>query len=424
MSSRTSDIVREGLLHVMRSPMRSLLTAFTSAIAIAVTVNVISLSFGFEDDIRGSVHLFGRRTVDVSRVPVLVPGAKRQPLGDAELARVREALADLGGVVVPRKQVQGSIQARGDGAAPAPQTMQVLAAPPSYLSTLEVTLAGGRWIGTDTSTCAVDAAVVETLFPGVKPRDAVGREIDVRIGKQTRRTRIVGVLNDPISLRALFDAFDAGSGARTLTSSLLSFRNVYVPAETVPDAELTGISVALDSEADIETARERLLAIWPLDTREITQLIRGGIGVFVRSDWMDSLGTQTAQGTILGNLIWIIVVLVAAVMISTLNLITIRERYDEVALRRCEGARRRDVALQITVEGVVLSLAGGVAGLPIGYLGARFLRQIVDFPFRFELRYALMATGVAVLLGLLSAVFPARHAARLQPARVLGRRLT
>ena len=97
---------------------------------------------------------------------------------------------------------------------------------------------------------------------------------------------------------------------------------------------------------------------------------------------------------------------------------------DELAIRRVEGATTRDVALQVTVEGVMLALVGGLAGLPIGYVGADVLRDIVDFPFRFELRYAAVATGVAILLGLFASVLPARHAARLQPVAVLTRRRT
>ena len=68
MSSRTLDIAREGWLHVARRPGRSFLTALTSAIAIAVTVNVISLSFGFEEDIRSTVDL------------PLIEGANCQPI--------------------------------------------------------------------------------------------------------------------------------------------------------------------------------------------------------------------------------------------------------------------------------------------------------------------------------------------------------
>jgi putative ABC transport system permease protein len=420
MSSRTFDLVWEGLLHVARHPTRSLLTALTSAIAIAVTVNVISLSFGFEEDIKGTVTQFGRRTVDVSRLPVLIPGGARPQLGPAEAERVRGLVAGLGALVIPRRQVGASVRVPGGEA----RTMQVVGAGPDYLRTLNIGIEAGRWLRAgENDACALDRATALRLFPERSADACLGATIEVDIDGTPRPLRVVGVLRDPVALRELFDAFDEGAGARTLTSSLLSFRNVYVAEDTVPGEEFTGISVVLPDDASVERARERLLTVWTLDASNPLALARGGVGVFVRKDWMDAMGATTSTGTLLGNIVWLIVVLVAAVMISTLNLITVRERYDEVALRRCEGARRRDIALQITAEGVVLSLLGGLAGLPIGYLGARLLRNIVDFPFRFELRYAVVATAIAVVLGLISSVLPARHAAQLQPARVLGRRL-
>jgi putative ABC transport system permease protein len=147
------------------------------------------------------------------------------------------------------------------------------------------------------------------------------------------------------------------------------------------------------------------------------------LAVFVRRDWMAEMSASSADGALLGNIVWILIVLVAAVMLSTLHLITIRERYDELAVRRCEGARRADLAWQVTCEGTVLSLAGGLLGLPLGQAAAAVLREMVGFPFRFEARYALVATLIAVGLGLLASVVPARRAARLDPARVLSRRL-
>ena len=424
MSSRATDLTWEGLLHVVRHPVHSLLTAMTSAIAIAVTVNVISLSFGFEEDIGRTVNLFGRRTVDVSRLPVLIPGARRPPLGPAEEARVREIVRDLHATVVPRRQVSAPVAAVGVPRVKQ-RTMQVLATGPAYLKTTSIGVRAGRWLkAADDAACALDRAAAERLFPDTALDSIVGRSIEIERAGEPMRFEVVGILDDPVMLRELFDAFDEGAGARTLTSSLLSFRNVYVPASFLAGEEYTGISIVLPDDASVETARERLLTIWPQDALATVAMAKGGIGVFVRRDWMDTMGATTRTGTLLGNVVWMIVVLVAAIMISTLNLITIRERYDEVALRRCEGARRRDVAMQITVEGVVLSLVGGLVGLPIGYGGAQILGRIVDFPFRFELRFALLATGVAIFLGLLSSVVPARHAARLQPARVLGRRLT
>lgn len=432
MTSRLSDIVREGALHVVRRPMRSLLSALTSAIAIAVTVNVISLSFGLEEDIRGDVLLFGERTVDVGRLPVLVPGLKRPPLGVTEAQRIREALAGLDALIVPRRQAAGTATVRDPlQGEPATVRMQVVAAPPGYLKTLAVPLAHGRWLrdedpgGTDgEGVCALDRAAARKLFPGLEPEATLGQVVPMELFGNTRSLRVVGVLSDPLRYREIFESFDEGKGARTLTSALLSFRNVYVPAATLAGEEYSGISIVLPTDAAVAETRERLLQIWTLDASDPKALLTGGIGVFVRREWMEALGTSARQGMLIGNLVWIIVVLVAAVMISTLNLINVRERYEEVAVRRCEGARRRDVAMQITVEGVLTSLVGGIAGLPIGYASAAVMRAIVQFPFRFEVKYAIVATGIAILLGLVSSVVPAGHAAKLQPARVLGRRLT
>ncbi len=427
MSRRIGSVIGEGLRHVLRHPLRSLLTAFTSAIAIAVTVNVISLSFGLQEDIQGDVDLFGRRTIDIGVPPALAPGVKRPALGDAEVARTTELLAGLEPVVVPRRQRASTV---ATAAIEQPERMQIVAAPPAYLDTLNIPVAHGRWLRDDDpaggigreGTCVLDNASVPRLFPGRDPADVLGETITLRIDRVDRSMRVVGVLSDPLRYRELFETFDEGRGARTLTSSLLSFRNVYVPAATFGSGDYTGISVVLATDAKVLAAQERLIQVWA-DSRDMTALSRGTLIVFVRRQWMEALGNSTMQGSMIGNIVWILVVLVAAIMISTLNLITVRERYDEVALRRCEGARRRDIALQITTEGVTTALAGGLVGLPIGYIGAEVLRGIVGFPFRFEFRYAVVATGVAILLGLLSSVIPARHAAALQPARVLGRRL-
>jgi hypothetical protein len=310
------------------------------------------------------------------------------------------------------------------------ERVAVVAAPPAYLATLSIPVLAGRWLGPGdagtpggASVCTLDAAAARRLFDVDEPASAVGRRLTLDLEDGPRILEVVGVLADPLRYRELFETFDAGQGARTLTSALLSFRNVYVPEGALPGDEYTGISIALPTDEAVEEARRRLLRVWPLDAADPKALVAGGVGVFVRRDWMDALAASTRQGTLLGNVVWVIIVLVAVVMITTLNLTTIRERYDEVALRRCEGATGHDVAWQVTVEGTLTAVLGGLAGLPIGYVGARLLRDIVEFPFRFELRYAIAATGVAVLLGLLASVLPARHAARLQPARVLGRRL-
>jgi putative ABC transport system permease protein len=198
---------------------------------------------------------------------------------------------------------------------------------------------------------------------------------------------------------------------------------VYLPEGALGGGEWNGISVVARAEEDVAEIARRLRTVWPVRD-EAGFLPRRSVGVFVRRDWMDLVSATSQTGALLSNVVWMIIVGVAVVMVSTLNLLAIRERYDELAIRRVEGAGKDDVAGQVAIEGVLLSLVGGLAGLPLGFGGAVVLRGIVGFPFRFDVGTAAVATGVAILLGLLAAALPARHAAALDPVRVLTRRPT
>lgn len=420
MSSLLAAFV-EGVRHLRRHPLRAALAALTCAVAIAVTVNVVSLSYGMDEDIRRDIARFGRLTIDVGRAPVVRPGAPRASFGEAELATVRATVAGLDATVVPLRSER--VTATGDAEV---RQMVLAAVGVGFPRTLAISLRAGRFLRPDDrglSACVLDESSAKSLFPGVAPAAVVGRT--VRLARPAPvDVPVVGVLEDPKTYRALFEAFDEGRGARTLISALLSFRNVYVPEDAIASAELTTVSVVLPDEARLATAYDRLVRVWPAGGVDADPATLAPINVFARKAWMDAFGGATQTGAFLGNIVWILVCLVACVMISTLNLVAIRERYDELAIRRCEGARRVDVVAQVAAEGLVTSVVGGLAGLPLGVLGADVLARIVMFPFRFDARFAGVAVLVSVVLGLLSSAIPARRAAALDPAAVLSRRLS
>jgi putative ABC transport system permease protein len=412
--------VAEGLLHVARRPLRSALNAVTCAVAIAVTVNVISLAYGMDEDIRADLRRFGARTVDVGRTPIVRPSAKPPAFGEAELLRIREAVAGLDAVVVPVRQRTSSVA----GEATLPR-IAVAAVPQGFARTLDVPLVAGRWFepGDGSLACVLDESAARALFPGREPAEAIGRTVRWR-STVAVESRVTGVLGDPMTYRALFEALDESRSSRMLSTMLLSFRNLYVPPEALPGTEWSFVSVVLPDDRRLDAATDRLSRVWPQVDANDPSRTGSGLSVLRRRDWMEAMGGVTQKGALLGNVVWMLVVFVACVMISTLNLITVRERYDEIAVRRCEGARKRHLVLQIVGENVATALAGGLLGLPLGWAGAAAMREIVAIPFRFDLRYALVAMVVALFLGVLSSWIPARRAAGLDPARVLSRRLT
>lgn len=420
MSSALVASMLEGVRYVVRRPLRSALTALTSAVAIAVTVNVISLNYGLDEDIRKDIALFGRTTIDVGRSPLIRPGATRPAFGEAELAGIRNAVRGTGAIVSPLRQAR--VGAKGAAEA---TSLSIVATTLDYPRTTSVALEAGRWMRPDEkglSACVLDDAAAKALFPGLRPSEVVGKSVTT--SRSTDPIPVVGILADPMTYRSLFEAFDEGRGSRTVTASLLSFQNVYVPEDALGAGDLSLVQVVLPDPAAVKVAAKRLRELWPGEVVFSNIEKAPPVTVFVRAEWIDAMGGATQAGATIGNIVWILIVLVGCILLSTLHLVTIRERYDEIAVRRCEGARKRDVSIQVMTESVVTSFAGGLLGLPLGYLAAALMRMIVDIPFRFDPRYAGVAVFVAIGLGLIASVIPARRTAGLDPAQVLTRRLS
>jgi putative ABC transport system permease protein len=75
------------------------------------------------------------------------------------------------------------------------------------------------------------------------------------------------------------------------------------------------------------------------------------------------------------------------------------------------------------VEAALLSTAGGVLGLLVGWAGTAVLRGIYpDFPIEPPAWAVAAALAVSVSVGLVFGVLPARRAARLDPVVALARR--
>ncbi|WP_416908378.1 MAG: ABC transporter permease [Polymorphobacter sp.] len=111
--------------------------------------------------------------------------------------------------------------------------------------------------------------------------------------------------------------------------------------------------------------------------------------------------------------------LVGGIGVMNLLLLSVTQRTREVGLRIALGARRSDIASQFVLEAVVLSLIGGVLGILIGVLASGGLERIFQWTAVVSPLAAAAAVVVAVLLGIVSGVYPARRAAGLDPIEAL-----
>ncbi|HLV59008.1 MAG TPA: ABC transporter permease [Natronosporangium sp.] len=130
-------------------------------------------------------------------------------------------------------------------------------------------------------------------------------------------------------------------------------------------------------------------------------------------------------GGILSVLTWVLAaiagisLLVGGVGVANIVLVSVRERFREIGLRKAVGARPRDIAVQFLLEAVLLTGVGGVAGIGLGVAAALVVAATSPVPAVVTWWSVALAFGVSVAVGVAAGVVPAHRAGRLDPVVAL-----
>jgi putative ABC transport system permease protein len=144
--------------------------------------------------------------------------------------------------------------------------------------------------------------------------------------------------------------------------------------------------------------------------------------VQTRQEWIDKEDEEFQQFlSMLYVLLALSVVVSVAGIVNTLVL-AVFERTREVGMLRAVGMTRRQVRRMIRHESIITALIGAALGLPLGiFLGALIIQALGQYEVQFKVPYGQLAlfAVVAVVVGVLAAILPARRAARLNVLRAL-----
>ena len=145
-----------------------------------------------------------------------------------------------------------------------------------------------------------------------------------------------------------------------------------------------------------------------------------GIEVDTRRDFKDRFEENVSQFL---NLLFVLLALSVIVslfgMVNTL-ILSVFERTRELGMLRAIGMTRRQARRMIRHESVITALIGAAIGIPLGVgLAAIITARLSDQGFGFSVPWSqiVIFAIVAVIAGILAAVFPARRAARLNVLR-------
>jgi putative ABC transport system permease protein len=125
------------------------------------------------------------------------------------------------------------------------------------------------------------------------------------------------------------------------------------------------------------------------------------------------LGTLTAMLAGLAS----ISLLVGGIGIMNIMLVSVSERTREIGIRKAVGARTYDILSQFVIEATVLSVAGGILGVGVGWLGSLILNRWV--PTELTAWAIALAFFFSAGVGIFFGVYPAWKASRLDPIDAL-----
>jgi putative ABC transport system permease protein len=112
-------------------------------------------------------------------------------------------------------------------------------------------------------------------------------------------------------------------------------------------------------------------------------------------------------------------VVIGGIVIMNVMLVSVTLRRREIGVRRAVGATKRDILGQFIVESVLQCIAGGLAGITLGFLVALALRTFTPFPASVQTWVAVLGVFLSSAVGLFFGIYPALRASRLDPVVAL-----
>jgi putative ABC transport system permease protein len=112
--------------------------------------------------------------------------------------------------------------------------------------------------------------------------------------------------------------------------------------------------------------------------------------------------------------------LVGGIGIANVMLVTVRERTREIGVMKAVGAKNRHVLITFLFESCVIGLLGGILGMGVAAAAAFTAVPILfDVPGSLPLEWTGIAIGICLTISLLSGLYPALRASRMDPVEAL-----
>ena len=420
---RFTHAARLGLRSLAAHRLRSVLTALGIILGVASVIIMLAVGEAARAEALRQLEDLGANTILLRSVKPQDPPDRQTGvdltaygLTDADLSRIRSTIPTIVSAM-PARESRRVVRHRDRKL-----DSRLLGVTPDFFPQHNLTISRGRAITIIDeeryeNVAVLGAGAADVLFPG---QDQVDKSISLDDIDGPREYKVIGV-TEPKTLAGVSEAGANADLNRVVfipfATDRLRFGREVVTLRTgsfqVEKIEISQVTVTVAKTEDVrKTAAvlESLLGQYHP---------RKDVTVFVPLELLQKAEqTQRLFTLVLGAIAGVSLV-VGGIGIMNIMLATVTERTQEIGIRRALGAKRRDIAAQFLVETVILSCGGGLLGVFVGIGGAYLLTWAAELPVVIRPWSPVLAFGVSVLVGLVSGIYPARRAARLDPVEAL-----
>jgi putative ABC transport system permease protein len=400
-----SVLIQVAVAALRRNLLRTALTLLGLMIGVAVVITIVALGSGAHAAIEEDVMSAGTNLIVVSAgnwttggVRLGMGSSSRLTPEDAEA--IRRQVAGVAyvapGVRTRRQLIWGghnwSASVEGTGS-----DLPLIRSWPMQSGAFF----GPRDVANSTKVCVIGSIVRDVMFePAANP---VGQML--RIGSQP--FRVIGVLASKGQSSTGQDQDDVVYVPYTTAQKKL-MGVTYISNITLSAGSADRIGFVAEQVAQVLRVRHQILPGEPDDFRVRT--LDDILAVRTRT-------TRTMTTLLAG--IAAVSLLVGGIGVMNIMLVSVTERTREIGIRLAVGARGRDVRLQFLLEATLISLAGGLIGVALGYVASKSLTELLAWPTLISTSTVLGSFVFAAAIGIFFGWYPARKAASTDPIDAL-----
>jgi putative ABC transport system permease protein len=251
--------------------------------------------------------------------------------------------------------------------------------------------------------CVVGPDVLSNLFGGASADRVIGQEVRIA----GRPFQIVGVLEP---LGSIFGA----SRDSVAYIPYATYQKIYGARDSIV------VFIQVPTAEQLELAEDQV--------RTVMRNRRGGVfnaqddegfSLETQDVFLDLYSKATSNIKYVTLLVAMVSLIVGGIVVMNIMLVSVTERTKEIGIRKAIGARRKDIMTQFLIEAVVVTAIGGAIGVLTGFGLAYLIAALIGFPLLISISSAVWGVGVSSGVGIISGMWPAWRAARLDPIEAL-----